>query len=95
VSAVVAFVLHKVDEILGYLILINYLIHDSAPCSLCNGRSACVHLSYRIIGIEAMLVECKYDGSGVEVCFSDKVYVSEYHVKIKDRLQNNFSSVIR
>jgi hypothetical protein len=42
-----------------------------------------------------MLVEWKYDGSGEEECFSDKVYVSGYHLKIKARLQVNFSSVIR
>lgn len=42
-----------------------------------------------------MQVEWKYDGSGEGEYFSDKEYVSEYHVKGKDRLEDNFSSVIR
>jgi hypothetical protein len=39
-------------------------------------------------------VELKYDGYGERTFFSDKEYVSEYHVKIKDRLQDNINSVI-
>lgn len=88
-----AIVFHKVDEILCYPILINYLKRDSAPCS--NHRSACVHLSYRVTGIEVMQVEWKHGGFGEGKCFSDKEYVSEYHVKVRDRLQDNLSSVIR
>jgi hypothetical protein len=42
-----------------------------------------------------MQVGWKYYGSGEGEYFSDKEYVSEYHVKVKDRLQDNLSSVIR
>jgi hypothetical protein len=42
-----------------------------------------------------MQVEWKYDESGEGECFSDKEYLSEYHVKVKDMLQDNLSSVIR
>ena len=41
-----------------------------------------------------MQVEMKHGGYGEGTFFSDKEYVSEYHMKIKDRLQDNLSSVI-
>jgi hypothetical protein len=42
-----------------------------------------------------MQVEWKNGGSGEGKYSSDKEYISEYRVKIKDRLQDNLSSVIR
>jgi hypothetical protein len=52
-------------------------------------------LSYRITGIEAIQAEWKHGGSGKGKCFSDKEYLSEYVVKIKDRLPDTLSTVLR
>ena len=64
----------KLRKFLATRTTLTSLKHDSASCSLCNRRNACVHSSYRITGIGAMQAEWKQGVSGEGQYFSDKEY---------------------